>query len=424
MTEQNIQNNDDDSLNEQGQNVAPPNEPNQEINNLNEQGQDAKPSWIRRILKVMAVVVLLAMAWVGYEAYRFLTTPASDLPQELSFTIEAGTSFDGVAKSLQEQGFITDVKKFRLLGKYKNSLSKMKAGEFLLSTGWTPPQILDQLTNGKPILHKLVIPEGLAWWQVARIVEEQGFALFDDFKEVVHDAEFLKTHHIPFANAEGFLFPETYALPKPKNMNSAEKKEQARKIASLMVRTFWVKTKPLWEGLPEPEEGETAASALALGHKQAWPLPRRKVPFESPTQISPKALYTWVTLASLVEKETSIPSERVTVAGVFANRLRVGMLLQCDPTIAYGIGESFSGSIRRSHLQDEKNPYNTYVYGGLPPSPIASSGLATLDAAMNPAKHGLYYFVATGDGGHTFSRSLQEHSRAVQDYRRIVRSGD
>ena len=424
MTEQNTQNNNDEHSGEERQILPESSEQSQSSAPANEQSQRVGISWPRRILKFMAVAMLLAMAWVGYEAYSFLTTPASDLPQELSFTIEPGTSFDGVAKNLHEQGFITDINKFRILGKYKNSLSKMKAGEFLLSTGWTPTQVLDQLTNGKPILHKLVIPEGLAWWQVARIVDEQGFALFDDFKEVVHDAEFLKSHHIPFANAEGFLFPETYALPKPKNMNSAEKKEQARKIASLMVRTIWVKTKPLWEGLPEPEEGETAATALALGHKQAWPLPRRKVPFESPTQISPKALYTWVTLASLVEKETSIPSERATVAGVFANRLRVGMLLQCDPTIAYGIGESFSGSIRRSHLQDEKNLYNTYIHGGLPPSPIASSGLATLDAAMNPAKHGLYYFVATGDGGHTFSRSLQEHSRAVQDYRRIVRSGD
>lgn len=129
-----------------------------------------------------------------------------------------------------------------------------------------------------------------------------------------------------------------------------------------------------------------------------------------------------VILASLVEKETGLPSERGLVAGVYANRLRLGMLLQCDPTIIYGVGESFSGAIRRSQLENPKNLYNTYQHPGLPPGPICSSGLDALGAAANPPKHDYLYFVATGiDGGHTFSKTLAEHNKAVQVYRARMR---
>ena len=138
-----------------------------------------------------------------------------------------------------------------------------------------------------------------------------------------------------------------------------------------------------------------------------------------PEDIDPAALKRLIILASLVERETAVPDERARVAGVYALRMQKNMLLQCDPTIIYGVGPSFTGAIKRSQLDDAKNLYNTYIHPGLPPGPICSPGLASLKAALNPEQHDYLYFVATGtDGRHVFSKTLNEHNKAVQDYRR------
>ena len=479
--------------------------------------------WLRVVLVLVALVASAAL-YVGLDAYRFLTSPASLTPQDIIISIDEGATFDRVAWDLKKAGAITDVPRFRLLAQYKKSLSKIQAGEFSVSTGWTPEQVLTQITLGKPLLYKLRLREGLTLWETAKAVEEQGFAKAEHFKKVLSDPEFLRQHHIPFASAEGFLWPETYLLRKPKKMDKA----QARAVASLLVNTFWAKTKPLWTQLPAREPSEvpaqpksavnkavtavanatvgvvavamqgaindsaatTAAAAQQLpddagpiagqaelravngtvtfaGTSAGTPAgpfgasadkdaedaaeqaqttpqqvhgvspeaalaeadskekpkaaPRPVAPQKPvhPSQIDKKALEHLLILASLVEKETAVAAERPVVAGVYANRLRIGMLLQCDPTIPYGIGEEFRGPIRRSQLQDKNNPYNTYQHPGLPPGPICSSGLAALQAAMAPASHKYLYFVATGtDGGHVFSRNLAEHSRAVQAYRK------
>ena len=487
--------------------------------------------WLRVVLLLVALLASGAL-YIGLDAYRFLTSPASLTPQEVIISIDEGATFDRVAWDLKKAGAITDVPRFRLLAQYKKSLSKIQAGEFSVSTGWTPEQVLTQITLGKPLLYKLRLREGLTLWETANAVEEQGFAKAEHFKEVLSDPEFLRQHHIPFASAEGFLWPETYLLRKPKKMDKA----QARAVASLLVNTFWAKTKPLWTQLPAREPSEvpgqpkspvhkavtavanatvgvvadamqgainesaynatqqatqdvtqnaaqdalpqgslqaTAAGATQVGAAngtapaatepagafgastdkdaedaaaQAQTTPQQvhgvtpeKALAEAdskeqrkaaarpmapqkpvhPSQIDKKALHNLLILASLVEKETAIPAERAVVAGVYANRLRIGMLLQCDPTIPYGIGEEFRGPIRRSQLQDKNNPYNTYQHPGLPPGPICSSGLAALQAALTPGDHKYLYFVATGtDGGHVFSRNLAEHSQAVQAYRK------
>ena len=468
--------------------------------------------WLRVVLVLVALVASAAL-YVGLDAYRFLTSPASLTPQDIIVSIDEGATFDRVAWDLKKAGAITDVPRFRLLAQYKKSLSKIQAGEFSVSTGWIPEQVLTQITLGKPLLYKLRLREGLTLWETAKAVEEQGFAKAEHFKEVLSDPEFLRQHHIPFATAEGFLWPETYLLRKPKKMDKA----QARAVASLLVITFWAKTKPLWSQLPAREPSEVPAqpksamnkavtavanatvgvvadamqgaindSAATAGQQapddavpiagqaelravngtvtsagpfgvsadsdaedaaaQAQTTPQqvhgvspeaalaeadskekpkagqRPVAPQKPvhpSQIDKNALHHLLILASLVEKETAVAVERPVVAGVYANRLRIGMLLQCDPTIPYGIGEEFRGPIRRSQLQDKNNPYNTYQHPGLPPGPICSSGLAALQAAMAPASHTYLYFVATGtDGGHVFSRNLAEHSRAVQAYRK------
>ena len=201
---------------------------------------------------------------------------------------------------------------------------------------------------------------------------------------VIRDPEFLHHWNIPFDSAEGFLFPETYLLPHPRELNMAA----ARTVADRLVEMFWKQADKLW-------------------------------PNGRPAQSDLKRL---VTLASIIEKETSVPSERTRVAGVYTNRLRRNMLLQADPTVIYGMGPEFKGRLLYKHLDDKKNPYNTYQNPGLPPGPICSFGSAALQAALAPEDHKFLYFVATGKGReHKFSKTLSEHNKAVQEYRATMR---
>ena len=211
--------------------------------------------------------------------------------------------------------------------------------------------------------------------EVALAVNATGLTSADKFLAACNDRDFLQAQGINATTAEGYLFPETYFFPRIPNQDPY----------------------PILKAL--------------LDHFRATVA-------ELPQSTNPDELHRMVILASLVEKETAVPSERGTVAGVYANRLRVGMLLQCDPTIIYGLGDTFDGNLRRSHLQDPKNPYNTYVHPGLPPGPICSPGAAALQAASNPEQHDLFYFVARQDGSHHFSRSLREHTNAVIKYQR------
>lgn len=743
-----------------------------------------------RYLAIFFLCIFLAAGYAAYDAYQFLNTPVEQPGSDIHFEVERGATFDRVVWDLKKAGLITDVKRFQLLGRYKKALSSIKAGEYILSTSLTPPQVLEQLLKGQAHLVRLTIREGLPWWETARAIEKQGFATYEDFKAVIHDPDFLARHAIPFDNAEGFLFPDTYLLNKPKKLD----KEQAEYIASLLVQTFWKKNIPFWRlleaspapndsfgakvnditsetsinsleklaeyshlvvmraplpqadefaiayddellneapaeddssaenstahadkisgklsgklsGKPsdkpddQPAEGTTTVGqaqeeatlpspsgtaqdasqenkqqveqktdpATAQGkesntdlqsrqpsqtsqtnkaptdkkgngkdtkaqeadnqqglakettgnqgtdtqdtgkqntgtpQKEAsnpkdgargmqglraplgflvgsahastsdeanpnsnsgtssdtssdttatkrdskpdanpdakpdasvgtptaasttspadnagtntstsanvranasanirsaaestapksaesksseaqelndkdpqapqpdnkdsgvlappknstpniaqqkvknpskaaqttaplpavWPagaLPSKmpKHPPQNPSEIDKDALRQALTLASLVEKETGLPTERPRVAGVYTNRIQKNMLLQCDPTIIYGIGPSFSGPIRRSHLKDTSNLYNTYIHPGLPPSPICSFGVDAFASALLPEQHGYFYFVATGLGkDHTFSKNLREHNRAVSVYRARMRN--
>ena len=228
----------------------------------------------------------------------------------------------------------------------------------------------------------MTVREGLTWWQTADVLEQAGLVRADDFRDVIHDPAFLRHYGIPFESAEGFLMPDTYLLKKP----DAPDRAQARAVAGRMVDTFWRKAAPLW-----PDGGKPGTAAL-----------RR-----------------WVILASIVERETAVRAERPRVAGVYANRLERGMPLQADPTVIYGLGRYFDGNLRRKHLDDASNTYNTYQRPGLPPGPICSFGMTALAAAMTPERHAFLYFVAKTDGGeHTFSKTLGEHNRAVRQYLR------
>jgi UPF0755 protein len=329
--------------------------------------------WLKLLLAGFVLVALTA-AGAFIAARHFIETPMDPSSNStVVFTVEAGENLYTVSPRLEKQGLVRWGEGFRTYGRLRKAT--LQVGEFELSAGMSPRRILDVLASGRPILYRLHFPEGLTLREVALAVNATGLTSSDKFLAACTDRDFLLSQGINATTAEGYLFPETYFFPRIPDQNPY----------------------PILKALLDRFRSTVAA------------FPQAKNPDE---------LHRMVILASLVEKETAVPSERPTVAGVYANRLRVGMLLQCDPTLIYGLGESFDGNLRRSHLLDPKNPYNTYVHPGLPPGPICSPGAAALAAASSPEKHDLFYFVARQDGSHHFSRTLREHTNAVIKYQR------
>lgn len=340
--------------------------------------------WRKICLALLALFILALAAggYLAYEVHSFLSsTPVGATQENVEVEIMRGDTFSKAANRLETAGVISNALYFRLYAMWEGRTASVQAGIFEFSTQWTPEKVLQHLVFGQPVLYRLTIPEGLPWWEVAKLVEEGGFATADDFKAVIHDPDFLAKQEIPFDSAEGFLFPDTYFLRKPKVMD----KESALGLATRMVSTFQKKTRDLFAGL----------------------------------DMTPDKIKNTIILASMVEKETAIDTERPLVAGVFTNRMALNMLMQCDPTIIYGLGEKFSGNIRRRDLEDDSNLYNTYRHAGLPPGPICSPGLASIAAAVHPAQTDYLYFVATKPGGaHVFNANLKDHNAAVNKYQR------
>lgn len=325
----------------------------------------------------LVVFVLAFGGLLGYRAYEFLSVPPESPGQARVVYIEPGQSFETVANMLVAEGVLRDAAGFRLLARVTEKGGKIKAGEFEVSTGWTPTRLLDYLTTAKGVQHRLAAPEGLTLRQIARLAEEAGLCSASAFLRAATDPELLRKYNVPAESAEGFLFPNTYLFTRKRGDDGAY-------VVEAMLKEFW-----------------RQADAV-------WPTARP----------SGKPLLAAVTLASIVEKETGVDAERPRVAGVFANRLARGMLLQTDPTIIYGLGEKYTGNLTRAHLEDPGNPYNTYARPGLPPGPICSPGLKSLQAVAAPEAHEFYYFVATGEGEHKFSKTLDEHNNAVNKYQR------
>lgn len=325
-----------------------------------------------------ALAGLAAGGYVWHKAWQekqFLTTAPETPGREILFRVEPGQLFTTIAANLKGEGLITDARRFSRLAVRLGKGSAVRAGVFRLSTGWVPERVLEELTSSAGVMRRVSVREGLTWWQTARVLEEAGMGDFDGFARAVSDPALLAAYGIEAGNAEGYLFPETYLLTPPKE-------NPARLMAEVMLKEFFRNAAKVWPGgLPEPKE-----------------------------------LQRTVILASLIEKETGDASERARISGVFHNRIRRGMLIQCDPTIIYGLGPDFDGNLKKSDLANRENPYNTYAHRGLPPGPICSPGLDSLLAAVHPEEHAYLYFVAMGDGSHHFSRTLEEHNRAVRKY--------
>jgi len=329
----------------------------------------------KRIIGVVALLFLTFAAFAAWRVHEFLTVPPEMPGREVTVTIEQGMNVDAIARLLHKESVVSDPLGFRLLARFTKRDMRLKAGQYLLNTGFTPAHVLDLLVSGQAILYKLTVPEGLTMRQIGKLVEAEGLGSVDSFDKACRDKELLAKYGIPAENAEGFLFPETYRFTKKQG-------NDARQVVEAMLAQFGRETAKIW-------------------------------PFGAP---GGQELFETVTLASIVEKETGAAGERAKVAGVFANRLRLKMPLQTDPTIIYGLGDKYDGALHRSQLDDPANVYNTYQRPGLPPGPICNPGLRALTAAANPEQHDFLYFVSKNDGTHFFSKTLEEHNAAVAKY--------
>jgi len=328
-----------------------------------------------RIKAILFILFLTATAgaWAGYAWWMAdLNTPAGSDPSELVVEVLQGEGFSRVVQKLSDQSLIRHPVSMRIFARWTGNDRRIKNGEYVFTRMMTPRNILEDMVNGKVRLHRITIPEGFSLQQIAEVVEKSGLFSAEAFLKSARDPGLSHRLGVESPNLEGYLFPDTYFF---------DKKATVEQMISAMVARFDSIFTDAWK---------QRARELGLGIQAV------------------------VTLASIVEKETGNSAERPLIAAVFRNRLKIGMRLESDPTIIYGI-EGFDGNITREHLK-ARTPYNTYQIDGLPPTPIASPGKASLEAVLFPADVPYLFFVSKGDGTHVFSLTLEEHNRAVRTY--------
>lgn len=330
-------------------------------------------------MKKLWIVITSTLIFGGFIAtaayldiVNYAHSPAGGDPIEQVVEVKPGQGFQSVAKMLHNGGLIEHPFKFRVLARLKGYEKKIKAGEYGLSAAMTPGKILEVMVHGKVLLHRLTIPEGYNLKQVGQAVSKAGFGTESDFLQAGNDPDLVRSLGIDAETFEGYLFPDTYYFPKG---------TPPEKIISTMVKRFRSVFLPEWK---------ERAKSMGLTVHQV------------------------VTLASIIEKETGVPSERPVISSVFHNRLNRKMRLESDPTVIYGI-KNFNGNITRKDLVTS-TPYNTYTISGLPPGPISNTGLGALEAALYPADTEFLFFVSRKDRTHQFSTNIRDHNRAVRKY--------
>lgn len=324
-------------------------------------------------MAILLIVFVPLGLWGYYQNYLLSSVSEGESPGVL-ITIEKGSSVRQIMALLDEKGLIHADFRFLVLAKLSGLGTRLQAGEFLVPSGKKPLDILSHLVTAQPVHYSITIPEGFSMDQIGDAFAKEGWCDGGRFKALVRDVSFLEKRGFSgMTSLEGFLFPDTYYLTR--NIHGAEQ------IIALLLARF----ETVWSDMTADIDN------------------------------SPDLLKT-VTLASIVEKETGAAWERPLIAGVFLNRLRLGMRLQSDPTVVYGI-EGFTGRITKNDLRTP-TPHNTYVIKGLPAGPICSPGRGAIEAVLHPQKTDKLYFVSKNDGTHYFSKSLREHNRAVQEYQR------
>lgn len=352
----------------------------QQTPNLDALPVKQKKSWFKKMIILFLVMVITGLAY-GYHLFQwFVTTPISDQTAPIHLTITPGSSVSKVAYQLHQQGFMQEPKWFAWYVRYQKKQHVIKAGEFEIQPGWTVNELLTGLENAKNIQYPVTIVAGQTIQQTLQMIHGlpkiKKELDISDVKslQVLFDVDQKIQDKYPYATIEGMLLPETYHY----------------------------------------QSGDTDKQILLRAHKalqsildQAWQSRNEGLPY--------KSKYEALIMASIVEKETGYAPERPLIAGVFVRRMKIGMRLQTDPTVIYGIGQSYDGNIRKRDLL-KKTAYNTYKINGLPPTPIALPSEEAIQAALNPAKTKALYFVAKGGGEHHFSKTLIEHNRAVHKY--------
>ncbi len=320
---------------------------------------------------LFALVVVGLLAASGYAAWYAVTPVAvAKLPAE--FEIPPGTRFRGAAQSIEASGVAIGRLQFELLARALGRSEDIKVGSYELAAAPTPLELLDKLTRGDVTLAEVRLIEGWTFRQLRAALEASAFLRHD--AQGLSDAQLLLKLGARETHPEGLFFPDTYVFAK------------ATSDLHVLRRAY---------------------AAMQRHLAREWGAREASLPYKTP--------YEALIMASLIEKETGRAEERDMIAGALVNRLRIGMLLQVDPTVIYGLGEAFDGNLKKIHLQTD-GAYNSYMRAGLPPTPIAAPGLASLRAALRPAKTSALYYVARGDGSSQFSRSLEEHNRAVRKY--------
>ena len=328
------------------------------------------------IATALLVVVIALGVIVGGVLWGRLHDPYQGYEGNEQFVVIArGTGTAAIGRRLVEAGVVRDELAFRVAVRWTGRSRALQAGEYRFDRPLSASDVVERLARGDVYARRITFPEGLTIREMAAIYQSRDFGPAAHFLEAAANASLIRDLDAEAVDLEGYLFPETYALPR---------ETPASRLIAMMVARFRATYTDAWRRSAQAQE-----------------LTTRQV----------------VTLASLVEKETGKADERPIVAAVYRNRLKIGMGLQADPTVVYALQKAgqYNGNIRRDDLALD-SPYNTYRHAGLPPGPIAAPGAASLEATLMPAPVSYLYFVSRNDGSHAFAETLPEHNRNVQEF--------
>ncbi len=325
---------------------------------------------------VALIILVVAISLLVTDVRGFLRSPLVPSSGRSCYTVLPHTSLPTLAADLARLGVIKRPIYFIVLAWWRGDWRRFQAGEYLLQAGITPSDLMDRMASGQVFLHSITFIEGWNFSEVREAISQNEHLAHT--LNHVSDADIMKAIHAPDTAPEGMFFPDTYRFP-------------AGTTDVIVLERAW----------------RTMQTHL----NQEWARRASNLFYHNPYEV--------LTLASLIEKETAAAEERPRIAGVFLRRLQRHMPLQTDPTVIYGLGRTYDGSLRHANLLTE-TPYNTYLHQGLPPTPIALPGLAALHAALHPASGEELYFVSRGDKTHQFSVTLQEHNAAVHRYRGVT----
>lgn len=315
--------------------------------------------------KIIFLAILLVILVLAARLFQFVLTPN---PKTTIIYFENGSSLRHIARTLGKKGVITQARLFEWVARSRGEEKFLRAGEYEFEAGLKSAQILEKMVKGEVKIYPMTIPEGFNLADIGKLAVARGITTPDEWSRLIAESP----TPLEGTPLEGYLFPDTYFI---------ERRTRGNQLIEAMTGLFKKKITP-----------ELIQKAAEKGF----------------------TLHQWVTLASLIEKETGIAAERPLIASVFINRLQKNRLLQTDPSVIYGI-PNFNGNLTRENLQTA-TPYNTYINPGLPPGPICSPGMDSLMAVLNTPQTEYFYFVAKGDGTHYFSKTMEEHQRAVNYY--------